>query len=625
MHPLKASDDSSIVWAGIKCWLKECTEQHPDCQLRHKSSWKPTRLLHLGSLEEPLRVRLIEGKEVPLNAEYLTLSHLWGDNVPLRLVKGNMDELKLSIPNENLPKTFLDACNATRRLDQEYLWIDSLCIIQDDLEDWEAEAGRMASVYSNAFLNIAASFAEDTTQGLFHSNTERDPDSWRPVRIHRSWGGPFAGGYFVCEYRDWWSCFASSPLNRRAWALQERLLAQRVVHFGLEQVVYECPSMSACERLPFGALPQIHGELRGAGSIVKRVTAWARDTSSKEPSVLDLLLEWAEVVRRYSQGKLSYETDKMVALAGLADSFATVFEKYPVLNVEIEQPEAPDNSLVRPGNEESTHREASASKPVLARARQDLFLAGLWRPMLEMQLAWRATSKVQNQQLNGKPPLAHGTRPKTYIAPSWSWCSLNDAFIDPQQMSPTNVSLTRVIDVKIHPLPDFAPAKADSGYKYCCAPDSYLRLQCSFIPIVGCGKTSMLMMHNSVEFQTRNYWDTAVEEAVDPVTSLPCCVPTYVDMSRVTRPVHGLILDARREGGKADGKRYFVRVGAFVLDEPDEIPKFWEALHSFDEENLDIDPPAEACDGVHRFVKAEHGQHEYPLQNGVLRRVVEIR
>ncbi|CAM1503309.1 Fc.00g080850.m01.CDS01 [Cosmosporella sp. VM-42] len=626
MEPLGASDQDDVVFGVVKNWLTECTKDHSECNQKRQTSWKPTRLLHLGTEPEMTTVRLVDGKDVPGGAAYLTLSHCWGDNVPLRLTGGSYARFKSDIPIEDLPKTFLDACKVTRKLNYEYLWIDSLCIVQDDPEDWAIEAGRMSSVYGNCFLNIAATAANDVHEGLFDSNEERDQSSWLPALIHRSQGGKFSGDYYVCNYRDWWAQLGNAPLNRRAWVFQERMLAPRVLHLGLEQVAFECLTMSVCERLPDGDFTHACGQQGRAGSTVKLFISSSRK-GKDTPNIPDILAQWNEVVRNYSQGQLSVYTDKMVALSGIADPFLLAFRRY--LSESIEGPEqrtegAGDGDGDGDGNDsnpEAKGKEVAASST----PSRDLFLAGLWRPNMEMQLAWRATSEVQSHQLIGNAPPGYGQRPPTYVAPSWSWCSINAVLVEPQKANPFNISLAEVLDAKINPIPELKAGEEDNGLKYCCAPGSYLSLRCSLVPVVGFGNTGVLALPDfdggdPTRLASRNYWDVAFDQEASNV-EMACIVPIFVDMTRVSRAVHGLIVDARQDAEQS-GKRYFVRLGAFVLDEREDIEAFWSVVEKFDVFNPGDMDSADVVDGVYRCVKFGR---EYEKKDGVLQRVIEIR
>lgn len=571
-------------------------------------------------MDEGIDVRLVLEEEISEGAEYLTLSHVWGSHVPLRLTKDNIEALKSHIDVEVLPRTFRDACDVARKLGHQYLWIDTLCIIQDDPKDWAFESGRMGSVYRNSFLNIAATAANNSDEGLFHQDSQRDRNCWLPVRVHRKWQGPFVGDYFVTNYRDWSTKLNRSPLNRRAWVSQERALAPRVLHFGLEQVAFECSEMAACERLPYGDISHVDGYVSGSRNQLKMFIASNWD-EGEVPEVWDVLQRWNEIVRDYSQGQLTFDTDKMVALTATADVFARNFERS--LRQRERRPQVEDAGAGESdgGDPETDGRSNSeTSSPT-----QNLFVAGLWKPDLELQLAWRAVSQVQNHQMSGNAPSAHGHRPSTYIAPTWSWCSLKDVLIEPEQSNPFDIGLTKVLEAEIKRVEGVHTSQANHGLKYCCAPGSYIRLRCSLLPIIGCGETRTLVLPsfdggNPVEVKSHNYWDAAFEEEATKA-QMPCIVPTFVDMLRATRPIHGIILDRRKEDGE-DGKQYFVRLGAFVLNEPRDVDTFWDAVAKFDHANPGTEGGAGTFYGVYRPVP---DKREYEKKDGVLQRTIDIR
>ncbi|KAF7556380.1 hypothetical protein G7Z17_g1415 [Cylindrodendrum hubeiense] len=635
LKSLAPSDQSDVVWNGIKYWITECASNHTNCDVQRNTTWKPTRLLHLGSLSSPMEIRLVEGKSLPDAAQYLTLSHCWGDLQPLQLTSQTIHDFKSSLPMESLPKTFLDAFNVTRRLGHEYIWIDALCIVQDDPEDWALETGRMASVYSNSFLTIAATAAENASEGVFYPNEKRDVNSWLPARIHRSWGGQFSGDFYVCDYRDWWMKLGDAPLNRRGWAFQERILSPRVLHLGLEQVAFECPSMTACERLPYGSLSRIHGEIGGPGSSLTRFITTQKGDGARIPTMIGILGQWNELVRNYAHGQFAVETDKMVALSGIVDSFKSPVarslhpKKPETLKPDaVSDEEKKEKEKIHPGDDasEDAKNEKSDSDEVPDESSaQNLFVGGLWRPDMEMQLAWRATSKVQTQQLSGIAPPGFGTRPETYIAPTWSWCSLNNARVEPQQSNPVDLPFTKVLEVKINPISRLDISAEDSGLKYCCAPESFIRLQCSLVPLAGYDNDNSLALPDfegvggPKEINSKNYWDAAFDEEATKA-EMPCLVPTFVEMNRVSRAVHGLILDLHFN--QETEERFYTRLGSFVLEDADDKKALWDAIEKFDLISPGTNSGALRCDGIQR--PAEDGWN-YAKKDGVLQRVICIK
>jgi hypothetical protein len=145
-----------------RSWISYCEKSHVFCkaQISPIPPFLPTRVLEISS-----KVRLLEPKNV--RARYITLSHRWGNPLAmLRTTKNTLQTFCEEIPWSFLPQTFCDAIEITKGLDFQYLWIDSLCIIQDDPVDWQSESARMSDVYSFSHLNLAATQVADPNKGL---------------------------------------------------------------------------------------------------------------------------------------------------------------------------------------------------------------------------------------------------------------------------------------------------------------------------------------------------------------------------------------------------------------------------------------------------------------------------
>lgn len=179
---LSSSTGTLESWTTVLKWLEKCQSNHSECFASSNAPWYPTRLL---DVEETVleSVRLVLSAKAHLTGGYLTLSHCWGEVLCFKLTKDSVQQFMLGIELLQLPQTFQDAVQVTRRLGIRYLWIDALCIIQDDTNktDWLHEAGLMHKVYSHSFLNIAATGALDTSKGLF---VHRDAvQELRPVKL----------------------------------------------------------------------------------------------------------------------------------------------------------------------------------------------------------------------------------------------------------------------------------------------------------------------------------------------------------------------------------------------------------------------------------------------------------
>jgi hypothetical protein len=204
----------------------------------------PTRLLHYT--KEGLRVVCTAGWTT--NPRYATLSHCWGNASFLKLLKENFNALAQCIEFEQLPRTFKDALKITRELGLKYLWIDSLCIIQDSGQDWQVEAGQMSSVYGGSYVNIAASSAKGAHEGCL-SRSEDKIDGFQ-ARFTAA-GRPNAAIQFE-RHDAYHNAVTHSHLATRACAFQEKILPRRTIHFGHGSTLWECASKVATADLPAG-------------------------------------------------------------------------------------------------------------------------------------------------------------------------------------------------------------------------------------------------------------------------------------------------------------------------------------------------------------------------------------
>lgn len=141
--------------AITKEWLEFCQEHHPLCRPAH-SAFLPTRLVFVG--EMPSMSKICASSDIPAGTsiKYTTLSHCWGEPKFLTLTSLNLDSMMECLPTELLTPVFRDAIDLTRSLGIEYIWIDSLCIVQDSHKDWTYQSEMMGEVYKHSWLNIAA-------------------------------------------------------------------------------------------------------------------------------------------------------------------------------------------------------------------------------------------------------------------------------------------------------------------------------------------------------------------------------------------------------------------------------------------------------------------------------------
>ncbi|KAH8775892.1 heterokaryon incompatibility protein-domain-containing protein [Hyaloscypha finlandica] len=298
-----------------KYWMERCCRTHRLCN-SFRTSTKPTRLIDLN----PDGPRICLSKDLPADINYATLSHCWGSSKHAVLKKASMPDFLRRIPFKGISKTIQDAFEITQYLGIRYLWVDSLCIVQDDKDDWNSESALMAIVYGNSSINIAASGAEDGTIGCFFDRGE----AWR-CQVSITIGEQSL--LYDCVSNEMYRYnFADMPLGRRGWALQERLLPSRTLHFTTTQILWECHQKTTCEVFP-DAFPS--------------ALSSARVFFRKQPLTRPM---WPWIVERYSRCKLTYCKDKLFAISGLAR------------NIQLQSKEQ--------------------------------YVAGLWREDLELQLCW---------------------------------------------------------------------------------------------------------------------------------------------------------------------------------------------------------------------------------------------
>ena len=159
---------SRVTSSRAISWLRDCLENHPRCGGVQEVEL-PTRLLKLESRNKSFQLVITLVVTRGQRGKYATLSHCWGSLEkphPFTTSRATLEERITGISLEDLPRTFRHAMVITRLLGLTYLWIDSLCILQDSLLNWENESKEMQNVYANAIVNISADSASDSSQGL---------------------------------------------------------------------------------------------------------------------------------------------------------------------------------------------------------------------------------------------------------------------------------------------------------------------------------------------------------------------------------------------------------------------------------------------------------------------------
>jgi Heterokaryon incompatibility protein (HET) len=417
-HFMDSHTSSEATMALAKTWLDQCRQEHPTCGLlAMKQGFLPLRLIDTEPISGSEWRLWVPGRNQHRSVSYMTLSHRWGTASPLKLTRSNMEGLKAGLRLSALPQTFRDAIKVVQRLGQRYLWIDSVCIIQDSLEDWQEQSAAMRDIYTNAVCNIAATSSEDSHGGCFAERNVSDLQCRIPNYLQSSPGQE----YSLVSMDLWTDCIERAPLNQRAWVLQERLLAARTIHFGAQQIFWECNEMNACEvfptKLPSSAFSRVPLSIRGHSPLFSVNTGVPDDESDEHLFLIEYsYVFWNSIVGAYCRGGLMISADKLIALSGLALQL---------------------NQIIK-----------------------DEYFAGMWRKNLHSQLLWHV---IRCKQSDGSP----SRRPMPYRAPSWSWASI-DGLVQPNEFflldAVFNRPLIDVVDIKTIPLTDNFTGQIKDGY-----------------------------------------------------------------------------------------------------------------------------------------------------------------
>ncbi|RAR12860.1 Het-C-domain-containing protein [Stemphylium lycopersici] len=360
----------------IRVWLTECEAYHPDCQkLLESNTPLSARILTVEKHEtRAYIIKLISTRDIDLHKEsHVILSHVWGDiDVSCKTTRAKVCQyFDTGIDFDTLPKTFQDAICITAAVGFRYIWIDSLCIIQDDKEDWQRESAKMAAIFRAGTITLSATCSFNSRGGCGLS------PGFRPA--HRfpkadSEGFGFAARETEVLRRSSTDVLEGQlrhgPVNGRAWILQEKMLSRRILHATSSQFVWQCNTITESE----------DGMLYEPKKRVPGSTLWghfSRVVPSSQRQV-DIRLDdyefdrrWWRCVQDYSKRSLRYPSDQYAALAGVVQY----------------------------------HQEISKDSPVV----------GLWKHHLVVDLAWKA---YRDTREHSTPLLEPGER-----RPSWTWMS----------------------------------------------------------------------------------------------------------------------------------------------------------------------------------------------------------
>ncbi|KAK0707035.1 heterokaryon incompatibility protein-domain-containing protein [Lasiosphaeria miniovina] len=305
-------------------WLQDCETLHPACSTGQIPEL-PTRVIDVGTDEdapEDARLVLSEGRR----ERYVALSHCWGGPITTLLTTDTYSDFQIALPHADLPANFRDAIIITRELSIRYLWIDSLCILQDSKLDWAAESKKMGTIYRDSAVTVSAVVAHNSAVGIL------DP---RPM--YRSTPAPTTLRVYEDrtrreEVRVEWvdaedECLRNlalrGPLFTRAWTLQEFILSSKHVLYGNRQMYWRCPAgfKSADDSPGDNKFPTESYHALSDVVHFNPLEKLAHDGPLSREACLD---DYYDLVVEYSSRNITFDSDKFPAFSGVAQRLQPV-------------------------------------------------------------------------------------------------------------------------------------------------------------------------------------------------------------------------------------------------------------------------------------------------------------
>lgn len=279
----------------IREWLDTCNREHDHhCNAGSADrddvpTFRPTWLI--DSAEKCL----VRSKP---SDRYLALSYVYGPsrNGMPQLLRSNVEEFQDELPDDDIPQTITDAMWLSRKLGLKYLWVDRLCIVQDDEEQKEAHVKHMAFVFTNAYLTIVAAHG-DVYTGLLPLNSRR-PSSAKK------------GSHEELLRESKW--------NTRCWTLEEHLYSRRCAFFFEDAVTWEC-HCETWQGSPQSVIVKIRGR-QGCDAGPPSTAAYAY-RHSPWPD----LDEYARIAMDYSSRRVSTVDDTLRAFSGITHMLSRTF------------------------------------------------------------------------------------------------------------------------------------------------------------------------------------------------------------------------------------------------------------------------------------------------------------
>ncbi len=331
------------------------------------SVWMPTRVLEIIHFSARLSLRLRQTADIAVEP-FVALSYCWGGTQQVSTTNENCLRHMTAINLNDLPQTLRDAVTVTHRCNIKFLWVDVLCIIQDDEADKAWEIANMALVYANATIVLSASRARSADEGFLGPRipmgTDKPQETFELPIYNTS--GNLGNVILVPKVRK-----PNEPIDERAWTLQERILATRCLEFGTLQTRWVCLGCDSKSPPPVDGW--VSKSQQDDDTYGEALSAFHRLGTSFHGSVTSptrVRKLWRSIVNMQSHRVTALEQDRLPSLAGIAERFSAVLD--------------------------------------------DDYVCGFWKCGLRSEILWRPSH-------NGSITII----PTSYIAPSWSWAAMN--------------------------------------------------------------------------------------------------------------------------------------------------------------------------------------------------------
>ena len=306
-------DDHSAV--ALKALLDECQANHSECKPSGLTTL-PTRLLQLISKPDGLNVKLhITSKGQ--TGSYAALSYCWGGPQVLRLQKANLDMFSAAeMDLKQLPKTLQDAANMTASLGLEFIWIDALCIIQDDEKDKAREINNMCSIYEQSAVTIVAATASSVRDGFLKPSNQlnkKHPTCSISIRSLRQPKDKSPCGLTFVPMHS--QHLDKLPINERGWTFQESYIPPRLLVFGDHEPFLRCRTKDASS-MAQTAIIYSHSRIEPRRNIDSALPKHIREEQHVPYKLREM---WKHIVESYTERQFSFAEDRLLAIQGIVD------------------------------------------------------------------------------------------------------------------------------------------------------------------------------------------------------------------------------------------------------------------------------------------------------------------